>query len=125
MAFVEITEAQIEALGIDVGATNTDDVTAAQAEQYETWAIPQVDSDFPSDLDSYLRTLAISLLVCHYAEMKQRIPKTETTEDNYVRTMAGELGETQYGQNYLSKKSLFGSRKVKFIEMRDSYLGRG
>ena len=121
---VEVSEASIEALGIKVGSAKTDDITDDQTELYEGWAIAQADDDFPSDLDSDLRILVLSLLICHWAEIKQRIPRSETTEDGYVRTTTGELGQTPYGMNYLSKMKMFGTEDVAFTEMRDDYSGR-
>ena len=125
MAFVEVSEASIEALGIKVGAINKDDITSDEAELYEGWAIAQVNQDFASSLDSDIRILVLSLLICHWAETKQRIPRSETTEEQYSRTTTGELGETPYGQNYMKKISTFGKAKLQFIETRDDYIGRG
>lgn len=124
MAFTEITEALVESLGVRLGDDGSDFATTTEAEEYEKWAIAQVNEDFPSDLDSDLRKLVISLLVCHYADIKLRIPATETSEDGYIRVKGGALGETQYGQNYKEKVAKFSDGDMSFPEMRDEYIGR-
>ncbi len=124
MAFTEITEALVESLGVRLGDAGSDFATTTEAEEYEKWAIAQVNEDFPSDLDSDLRKLVISLLVCHYADIKLRIPATVTTEDGFIRVKGGALGETQYGQNYKEKVAKFSDADVSFTEMRDEYIGR-
>lgn len=125
MALAEITEDQIRALGIKTGSDDNSDISSSEAEQYESWAIPQVDTDFPSNLDTDLRELVITLLVCHYAELKERRLQTQTTVAGSVQTKGGELGDTQYGKNYLEKVARFGDAGGEFelVELKDEYTG--